>query len=130
MAAAETRLIHLDTNFLVDIGAAKPATVRRVEEWLRDDFTIQVSAIAWSEYLCGPLLDFELALARALVHSVDAFIEEHATLAGELFNLTGRRQRSHTDCMIAAHAIRREAALATNNMAYFRPFKKFGLQLA
>ncbi|CAN5592232.1 hypothetical protein BH20VER1_BH20VER1_03220 [soil metagenome] len=130
MAAAETRLIHLDTNFLVDICAAVPATVARVEAWLREDFSLQVSATAWSEYLCGPLLDYELAHARAIVHSVDAFTEEHAALAGELFNLTGRRQRSLLDCMIAAHAIRREATLATNNLTDFRPFQKFGLQLA
>jgi len=32
--------------------------------------------------------------------------------------------------MIAAHAIRREATLATNNLTDFRPFQKFGLQLA
>jgi predicted nucleic acid-binding protein len=130
MAAAKPRLVHFDTNFLVDVGAAEPATVQRVEAWLRDDFTLQVSATAWSEFVCGPLTDSELTYARSLVHSVDAFTEEHATLAGELFNLSGRRHRSHVDCMIAAHAIRREAILATANTADFRVFQKFGLQLA
>ncbi|MDQ6624455.1 MAG: PIN domain-containing protein [Verrucomicrobiota bacterium] len=130
MAAAELRRVHLDANFLIELGAARPERVHRIARWLREDFLIQVSAVAWSEFLCGPLMESELADARAVVHSVDAFTEEHSTLAAELFNLTGRRTRSHVDCMIAAHAIRREAALATANATDFRPFLRFGLKLA
>jgi predicted nucleic acid-binding protein len=130
MAAAEPRRVHLDANFLVDIGAARRGQVERIERWLREDVIVEASAIAWSEFLCGPLFDHELADVSAVVHSVAAFTEEHATLSAELFNLTGRRLRSHVDCMIAAHAIRDEAALATGNVADFRRFEKFGLQLA
>ena len=129
MAAAEPRVVHLDANFLVEVAANRPAPVREIERWLREGRAIQVSAIAWSEFLCGSLLEWELEHARALVAQVDPFTEEHAALAAELFNLTGRRSRSHVDCMIAAHAIQREAVLATLNVQDFRPFKKFGLNL-
>lgn len=129
MAAAESRVVHLDANFLVEVAASRPAQTREIERWLREDRAIQVSAIAWSEFLCGPLFEWELEYARAVVASVDPFTDDHAALAAELFNLTGRRSRSHVDCMIAAHAIRREAVLATLNIQDFRPFRKFGLNL-
>jgi len=130
MAAADARVVHLDANFLVEVAASRPAQAREIERWLRDNRAIQVSALAWSEFLCGPLFEGELQHARAVVTSVDPFTDDDAALAAELFNLTGRRSRSHLDCMIAAHAIRREAALATLNVQDFRPFKKFGLNLA
>jgi len=129
MAAADARLVHLDANFLVELAAARSAPVRQVELWLQDECRIQVSAVAWSEFLCGPLLDFELDYACSFVTLVDAFTEDYAMLAAELFNLTGRRARTLVDCMIAAHAIRCEAELATRNAHDFRPFKRFGLRL-
>ena len=130
MGAVEARVVHLDANFLVEIAAGRRAQVRQTEQWLRDEIAIQVSAVAWSEFLCGPLLDFELRSALAVVSKIDPFTDEHAALAADLFNLTGRRSRSHVDCMIAAHAIRLEAPLATLNDQDFRSFKNFGLQLA
>lgn len=130
MPAADSRLIHFDANFLVEISAERPAPARRVEDWLRGDFVIHVSSIVWSEFSCGPLLEHELKDARAMVKLIEPFIEDHAFLAAELFNLTGRRSRSLMDCMIAAHAIRSEAGLATLNLQDFRRFEKFGLRLA
>ncbi len=130
MAAAEQGLLHLDANFLVEVAAGQAAPARQIERWLREYRAIHVSAIAWSEFLCGPLLPWELENAQTVVGAVEQFTEDYAMLAAELFNLTGRRSRSHVDCMIAAHAIRREAVLATRNVQDFRPFTKFGLSLA
>jgi len=50
-------------------------------------------------------------------------------LNAKLFNDTGRRSRSRADCMIAAHAIRRDAVLVTADASDFRVFRKFSLRL-
>jgi predicted nucleic acid-binding protein len=123
-------VVELDSNFLIDAlrpGAGPSAALHR---WVRIGARIQISAIAWSEYLCGPLEPTVMPLARKLVNRVEPFTEEDAELSSELFIQTGRRSRSHVDCMIAAHAIRRSAVLATLNKRDFRWFEKFNLQLA
>lgn len=130
MAAVDTNeLIELDSNFLVAVLDAGGRQSGMLHSWARSGMRIQISAIAWSEYLCGPLDAAVVPLARKLVNSVEAFTERDAELASELFNNTGRRSRSHVDCMIAAHAIRRDAALATLNVRDFQLFEKFALRL-
>lgn len=62
-----------------------------------------------------------------MVGEIEVFTEADAELASDLFNETGRRSRSHVDCMIAAHAIRREAQLATLNLQDFRRFANLRL---
>ena len=130
MAGAKETAVALDANFLVAARQAGSDEDRRLERWLRGGALIQISAIAWSEYLCGPLQPDELGITRKFVRKIDAFTEQDAELAGHLFNETGRRSRSHADCMIAAHAIRRGALLATLNRQDFRAFEKFQLRLA
>jgi predicted nucleic acid-binding protein len=122
-------IIALDSNFLVAVLDAQKKQSELLHSWTRAGVRIQISAIAWSEYLCGPLDATAAAFARRLFNSVEAFTEDDAHLASALFNGTGRRSRSHVDCMIAAHAIRRDAALATLNVRDFRPFEKFDLRL-
>jgi predicted nucleic acid-binding protein len=122
-------IIELDSNFLVAVLDAEERQSKLLQTWTRAGVRIQISAIAWSEYLCGPLDAAAAAFARRLVNNVEAFTEDDAQLASALFNSTGRRSRSHVDCMIAAHAIRRDAALATLNVRDFRPFEKFDLRL-
>ena len=130
MAVADRRAIHLDTNYLIDVAAGRSPQVRRIEQWVHEGIAIEVGAVAWSEFLCGPLLDFELEYTRALVSTIVDFNGDQASLAADLFNLTQRRTRTHADCMIAAQAIRREAALATRNKEDFNSFTKYGLALA
>jgi predicted nucleic acid-binding protein len=122
-------IIELDSNFLVAVLDAEERQSKLLQTWTRAGVRIQISAIAWSEYLCGPLDAAAAAFARRLVNNVEAFTEDDAQLASALFNSTGRRSRNHVDCMIAAHAIRRDAALATLNVRDFRPFEKFDLRL-
>lgn len=131
MAGVESfALLELDSNFLVAARAANSRESRRLENWLRNEVTVQISAVAWSEYLCGPLDEADAIIGRRLAGQVEPFTEQDAELAGTLFVKTGRRSRSHADCMIAAHAIRRNAALATLNLRDFRRFEKFHLVLA
>lgn len=131
MAGANaTNIIELDSNFLVAVLNAGGSQSDMLHSWTGAGATIQISAIAWSEYLCGPLEPVMVPVARKLINRVEPFTEQDAELASALFNGTGRRSRSHVDCMIAAHAIRRDAALATLNVRDFRLFERFNLRLA
>lgn len=130
MAAVKRgQLVALDANFLVAARKRGSKEGSRLERWFQLDCVIEISAVAWSEYLCGPVSDDEVVICRGLIARVESFVEKDAALAGQLFNDTGRRSRSHADCMIAAHAIRREAVLATLNWRDFRLFERFNLQL-
>lgn len=122
-------MIDLDANFLIGALRGSSPAVRPLERWIREGESISLSAVAWSELLCGPLTAGQAERARIFVSRVDPFTREDATLAAELFNATGRRQRSLADCMIAATAIRREARLATFDRAGFSRFVRFRLQL-
>lgn len=103
---------------------------RRAARWAGDDAKLCVSAVAWGEYLCGPLDPDELQAVRALVEPALALTDVDAELAAHLFNLGGRRKRSLSDCFIAATAIRAGAPLATSNRQDFARFIPAGLQLA
>jgi predicted nucleic acid-binding protein len=123
-------VIHLDANFL--IAALRPADrgIRLIESWVGAGHSIDMSAVAWSEFLCGPITTQDLARARVFVTNITSFELADAALAAELFNATGRRPRSHADCMIAAAAIRCRATLATFDRSRFARFAKFSLDLA
>lgn len=129
-AVSSGEIIALDANFLVAARETDSREAKRLEQWLRDGLSVEVSAVAWSEYLCGPAERDETGIIRKFITTIAPFAEHDASLAGALFNDTGRRSRSHADCMIAAHAIRREAILATRNVSDFRAFRRFGLKLA
>lgn len=122
-------MIDLDANFLIDAAAAT-AAARRVEHWAAAGTAVSISSVAWAEFLCGPLLAEHESWARSAIERIEPFTEADASIAARLFNDTGRRSRTLPDCMIAAVAIRRRAALATPNVSDFRPFVSFGLRLA
>ena len=122
--------MFLDTNFLIANANSGSPAAQQVDQWIMDGTSLHVSAIAWAEYLCGPLSPAEEASTAALlgaIHPVDADI---ATLAAQLFNATGRRSRSLPDSLIAATAILAKRPLASLNHADFLPFTPFGLTLA
>lgn len=122
-------MIHLDTNFLV--GALVPGTPAEnvLLSWLDRGEVLGMSAVAWGEYMCGPVSPAEQELALQTVSLLESFLPADAEKAAELFNLSGRRPRSFQDCLIAATAIRRGAALATLNKTDFTPFLSHGLIL-
>jgi predicted nucleic acid-binding protein len=88
-----------------------------------------MSAIAWTELLCGPLEESHVELATRVVSHRVAFLEEDAAVSARLFNGSGRRRGSLIDCMIAASALRAGEPLATANVADFRRFATFGLTI-
>jgi predicted nucleic acid-binding protein len=123
-------VIDLDANFLVDVFRRGSSSARWLDRWVHRGEPVNISSVAWAEFLCGPV-EFRIAVeARGLLGSIEPLIDADAVLAAELFNATGRRVRSLPDCMIAAVALRRGARLATLDTGDFTRFKNFGLNLA
>ena len=123
-------MIHLDTSFLIRAlvpGSPEDAALRA---WLRGGLPVGASAVVWAELLCGPLTAKQAEVALLLVGEPVPFGREDAALAASLFNAAGRRRGSLVDCMVAAAAIRAEAALATANEADFARLQPHGLRLA
>ena len=89
-----------------------------------------MSAVAWTEFLCGPLVPSTLALAADLIGPPTEFTPGEAALAARLVNESGRRRGSLLDCMVAATALGEGAQIATVNVKDFRRFEPFGLRLA
>ena len=123
-------MIHLDTNFLIQLAVAGSDAHGRFASWAAANETFNVSTIAWAEFLCGPVDATAEALAGQVFPRPEPFLSTDAALAARLFNRTGRRSRSLADSMIAAVAIRCGARLATLNTGDFQPFTPHGLILA
>jgi predicted nucleic acid-binding protein len=122
--------IHLDTNFLIYyVGGGNEGIIQQVEQWILEGNAICVSAMAWAEFLCGPLPAEEQVIAEDLLHEIFPISAAVAVTAGKLFRETGRRSRSLPDCLIAATAILERSPLATNNRDDFEIFLPLGLQL-
>ena len=123
-------MIQLDTSFLIRALVRRSTEDARLRAWLRDGELLAIASLAWTEFLCGPVSLDAVAAAADLLDVPVAFTAQEATLAASLFNQTGRRRGTLVDCMIAATAIERGAALATSNRADFERFVPFGLSLA
>lgn len=123
-------MIHLDTNALI----ALPLWAREghpIIERIAAGEAAAVSAIAWYEFLIGPIADDEVALAHAFVRGgIVALDATAARLAADLYNQGGRRRTLKTDALIAAMAIQASASLLTINQDNFQPFVPHGLRLA
>ena len=122
-------MIQLDTSFLIRALNLGSPEDRKLRAWIGAGETLSMSAVAWAEFLCGPLDGSELALAAQIVEQHSDFTSDHATIASRLFSETGRRRGSLIDCMIAAVALADGAPIATENVADFRRFEAFGLRV-
>jgi len=123
-------MVHLDTDCLVDIHSPKSRVRFWLLEKLRLGERVSCSALAWAEYLCGPLSREERELSWQLIEGspakLDSFVAE---LGAQFFNATGRRRGSLADCLIAATAVSHNAVFMTMNERDFLPFESFGLKL-
>jgi predicted nucleic acid-binding protein len=122
-------VIHLDTNFLILAVSRDTLESRKIDKWLSEEREIGLSAVAWTEFQCGPVSDRAVHAAALLTGKPVAFDGLDAVTASGLFNFGGRRRNSIVDCMLAAVAIRSGAAFATNNLRDFERFVPFGLDL-
>jgi predicted nucleic acid-binding protein len=122
---------HLDTNYLIGLGVKGSAVASNVDAWLGAGESLAASAIAWAEFLNGPIDPVFITRAESLLQSrIVSFGQREAALAAKLFNETGRRRGSRFDCLIAATAIETQSELATVNESDFQPFVHHGLRLA
>ena len=121
--------MHLDTSFLILALAGSSSEGARLRHWLSRNEPLGISAVAWSEFCCGPLPPGAEDLARAVVGSIVPVGAAAAERASVLFNATGRRRGSMMDCLIAACAIEADVAVATSNVADFARFVPLGLRL-
>jgi predicted nucleic acid-binding protein len=120
-------VIHLDTSFLIRAGVRGTAEAERLRSWLSRHTTVRISAVAWAEFLCGPVSVMAMESAGELLGEPCAMTGLDATLGAHLFNATGRRRGALADCLIAATAINARASLATSNPADFERFARSGL---
>ena len=124
-------MIHLDTNYLVGLPVKGSVAALELDGWLATGESLAASAIAWTEFLNGPVTPLEISRVEAILQSrIIPFGQAEAALAAELFNRTGRRRGSRFDCLIAATAIRAQAQVATLNQSDFKVFVPHGLMLA
>jgi predicted nucleic acid-binding protein len=123
-------VILLDTSFLIRALVRGSPEDRKLRTWLEDGEPIGIPALAWAEFLCGPVPPDAVAAALDLVQEPLPFGAPEAATTARLFNDTGRRRGSLLDCMIAATAIEHSAAIATSNRADFSRFISQGLSLA
>ncbi|MGO8699272.1 MAG: PIN domain-containing protein [Limisphaerales bacterium] len=124
-------MIHLNTNYLIGLLVKGSPEAGDVDGWLAAGQTLATSAIAWTEFLNGPVTPLEVSRAGAVLRSgIIPFGQKEATLAADLFNQTGRRRGSRFDCLIAATAIIAQAEVATVNQSDFKLFVAHGLKLA
>ena len=122
-------MIHIDTSFLIHALTKGSSEDHQLRNWLRDGESLGISAISWTEFLCGPMDEEEVELATDILREQVPFLPKDSIMAARLFNLNGRRRGSLTDCMIAATAIRCDAALATSDLADFRELAPLGLRI-
>jgi predicted nucleic acid-binding protein len=122
-------VIQLDTSFLIRALVAGTPQDKLLRQWLTDGEALSMSAIAWTEFLCGPLQPNEAKLAEQLIDEVLPLVTEDAEVAALLFNSSGRRRGSLVDCLVAASAFRRDAPLATANASDFKRMEAYGLRV-
>ena len=124
-------MIYLDTNYLIGLLVKGSPQAFEVDGWLAAGESLAASAIAWTEFLNGPVTPLEVGRAEAVLQSrIVPFGRAEAVLAADLFNKTGRRRGSRFDCLIAATAAVAQAHIATANEADFKAFVPYGVKLA
>ena len=123
-------MIQLDTSFLIRALVAGTREDAALREWIRRRAVVGISALAWTEFICGPVSPEVITVAGRLLGDPVPYSAPEAALAARLFNETGRRRGSMIDCMIAATALQANDQIATANRADFKRFEKLGLVLA
>lgn len=123
-------MIHLDANYLMLATVAGSPEDRRIRAWLAEGEMLATSAIAWMEFVTGPVsTEAVSAMALVIQGRIQAIQKAEAELAADLFNQSGRKRSLRYDCLIAASAILDQAPLATSNRTDFAVFTAHGLRL-
>ena len=62
-------MIHLDTNYLIGLLVRGSAAVADVDKWMLAGQSFAASAVAWSEFLNGPVTPLEISRVAAVIES-------------------------------------------------------------
>ena len=92
-------MIHLDTNYLIGLLVKGSAQAAEVDGWLAAGESLASSAIAWTEFLNGPVTPPEVSRVEVVLQSrLVPFGHPEGVLAARLFNpkrAVGGSHRSH-----------------------------------
>lgn len=124
-------MIVLDANYLIAASHATSREFKDIQRWQDAGEAIATAAIAWTEFLSGPVHPDDIVDMQGLLNAgIFSFDDTCAETAARLFNATGRRRSLRVDAMIAATVIENDARLATRNSTDFQLFIPHGLKLA
>ena len=115
-------MIVLDTSVLVDSLTGEKRSAPALRRVFEQGERVVLPALVYYEWLRGPRLPQELALAERLFPSESAIVFglAEAALAAKLYRSVRHPRGRETDLAIAACAIVREAELWTLNRDDFR----------
>lgn len=123
-------MIQLDANYLILATQAGSPEDRHIRTWLARGEPLATSAVAWMEFVTGPVAPGVVAaMLQVIEDRIVAVGRDEAERAASLFNLVGRKRALRYDCLIAAVAISASASLATRNVADYRALVPHGLRL-
>jgi predicted nucleic acid-binding protein len=60
-------MIHVDTNILIEIVTLGSPMAKKLTEWLKIGEQLATSAIAWSEFLSGPVNETQIKHVRTVL---------------------------------------------------------------
>jgi predicted nucleic acid-binding protein len=124
-------VIQLDANYLIRGVIASTSQNTDLRGWLTQGEAVSTSAVAWMEFVTGPVGPELVEAVRQIIEDrIVSIGRDEAELAAGLFNAVGRKRALRYDCLIAATAIRTGARLATANRSDFSLFVPHGLELA
>jgi len=114
-------LVHLDTDFLVYALSVRGRERERLEQLVRSDAEIEISAVAWHEFSRGPRTPEQLAVARTLFGNdgIVPFSEGLAEASAEVFRTLGSPRKRAGDIAIGVTAAAAGASLLTRNTKDF-----------
>ena len=69
-------MIHLDTNFLIMSLVPGTAQDAHLRKWLAAGEAVGADAVVWTEFLCGPLTQEQLEMARIFLPHIEPFFRK------------------------------------------------------
>ena len=108
---------HLDTDFLIYALSKAGPERDYLLKLAYSDAEIQISSIAWYEFVRGPRTPEQISVARSFFFEdgIVPFSEELAAIAGEVFRQLGSPRRKSADIPIGITAAAMDAVLLTRN---------------
>ena len=74
-------MIHLDTSFLIRGLLTGSPEDNLLREWLGSETPVSMSAVSWTEFLCGPVEQHEITLASQIVQEPVPFLSQDSSMA-------------------------------------------------